>query len=481
MRYHRGLQGDETIPAIAIGTGAIRPGRRFGKYEILEHMATGGMAEIYLARASGIENFEKLCVIKRILPGTASDPEAIKMLLDEARSVATLHHSNIVQVFDIGQTDGEYFICMEYLDGRNVAALEAASAKRGERVTEENAIWIARGVCAGLNYAHQKTDDRGHPLGIVHRDVSPHNVIVTFDGEVKLLDFGLVKAEGRTTTSRSGTLKGKLAYMSPEQCRARPCDRRSDLFSLSIMLWELTTGQRLYTGECDYDFLCAILERDAPRPSTVIPDFPPELEAIIMRGLARDPDARWQTAEELQLALEEYARDRKLRVSPIALRRKMEELFADEIRARSSRHESVLGSGSIHSVRVGTAPSLPARIVGRMRRRLLLGLAAVIVLAALGITYAMTRASSASPSAAAVPPPPPTPSASTASSPSPSPLPTPSAPPPPVPPPSAPPPPVPTPSVATPTRPAAHAEKPRPVKPVASPPAPVDHDSLFPQ
>src|SRR5262249_10149660 len=160
-------------------------------------------AEIYLARATGIENFAKQCVIKRILPGTAADPESVRMLLDEARIVATLDHSNIVNVFDIGQADGEYFIAMEYLHGRNGAALEA----RAGRLSEDNALYITRAVCAGLHYAHEKTDPNGNPLGIVHRDVSPHNVIATFDGEVKLLDFGLVKAEGRTTTSRSGALK----------------------------------------------------------------------------------------------------------------------------------------------------------------------------------------------------------------------------------------------------------------------------------
>ncbi len=241
--------GLTTSPDHVLGRQAIRPGRRIGKYEILQHMANGGMAEIYLARATGIEQFQKLCVIKRILPAVAGDPNLVGMLLDEARIAATLHHSNIVQVFDIGEADGEYFIAMEYLHGRDVAAVARVLRQRGLRLAEDQALSIVLGICAGLHYAHERADDAGRPLGIVHRDVSPTNAIVTYDGGVKLVDFGLVKAEGRATESRSGSLKGKLAYMSPEQCRARPLDRRSDIYSLSIMLWELTTGQRLYTGE----------------------------------------------------------------------------------------------------------------------------------------------------------------------------------------------------------------------------------------
>jgi serine/threonine protein kinase len=357
------------------GTPGIQLGRKIGKYEILRHMASGGMAEIYLARATGIENFEKYVVLKRILPAIANDPEVIRMLLDEARVAATLHHSNIVQVFDIGQIDNEYFICMEYLNGKNVAALAAAMQRRGERLDDDNALSIIIGVCAGLQYAHDKVDDQGNPLGIVHRDVSPHNVVITQDGGVKLVDFGLAKVANRPSESSSGTLKGKLAYMSPEQCRARPCDRRSDVFSLSIMLWELTTGERLYTGSCDYDYLCAILETDARRPSSVIPDYPAALEAIVMKGLARDPDARWPTVEAMQLELEEYCRDRRLKVSPITLRRTIQEVFGEELRTSTTMGtvtpaDMSLGLGSIYGGRHLTEPAIsrPARSTSRRSR-----------------------------------------------------------------------------------------------------------------
>jgi len=318
--------GQESVP-----WGTIAPGRQIGKYQILQHMATGGMAEIYLARSLGIHKFQKLVVIKRILPGQAHDAALRNMLLDEARIAATLHHSNIVQVFDIGEASGEYFYCMEYLHGRDVASVVAATRRKGVLLAEDQALSIILGMCAGLHYAHDKTDDQDRPLGIVHRDISPTNVFVTFDGGVKLLDFGLVKAEGRATESRSGALKGKLAYMSPEQCRAKPCDRRSDLFAVGIMLWELTTGKRLFTGDCDFDFLTAILEQDIPRPSTVYPGYPDDLERITMKALERDPARRYATAEELQLDLEEYARDRKVRISPITLRQMMDHLFDEDL------------------------------------------------------------------------------------------------------------------------------------------------------
>ena len=305
-------------------------------------MATGGMAELYLARAKGIERFEKLVAIKHILPHQAGDAKYVSMLLDEARIAATLHHSNIVQVFDIGEIDGDYFYCMEYLHGSNVGALVDAAQRAGRRVSDDEAMSIILGVAAGLHYAHERTDDSGEPLGIVHRDISPTNIIVTYDGGVKLVDFGLVKATGRTTESRSGVLKGKLAYMSPEQCRGRPCDRRSDLFSLSILLWELTTGQRLFTGECDYDYLSAILEKDVPPPSSVLPGYPSALEQIVMRGLARDPADRYQTVEELQLELEEFCRESRSRVSPITLRNMMADLFREELAAwREARRAGV--------------------------------------------------------------------------------------------------------------------------------------------
>ncbi|HEX8952505.1 MAG TPA: serine/threonine-protein kinase, partial [Polyangia bacterium] len=303
--------------------------RRLGRYEILRPLARGGMAELFLARATGIQGFEKLVVVKRILPERARDTDYVEMFLEEARLAAGLHHSNIVQVYDIGEDEAAPFFAMEYLHGEDVHTLERAAAGRGERVPVEHALSIAIGVAAGLHYAHGKCDDDGRPLGIVHRDVSPHNVAVTFDGGVKLLDFGVAKTRKRASATRHGTLKGKLGYMSPEQCRGDELDRRSDVFAVAILLWELLAGRRLFGGRSDWGVMKSIVETDAPRLSLVWPDCPPELEAIVMRGLRRERNARPATAEELQLALEAFARHERLPVSNAGLGHYVRELFGD--------------------------------------------------------------------------------------------------------------------------------------------------------
>jgi serine/threonine protein kinase len=309
---------------------------RLGKYDILRRIAKGGMAEIFLARASGIEGFEKLVVVKRILPELAANREFVQMFLDEARIAATLHHSNIVQVYDIGEVDGAYFFSMEYLHGEDVRRIMRAAEGRDEKLPIEHALNIVIGICAGLHYAHERRGSDGQPLNIVHRDVSPHNVAVTYDGGVKVVDFGIAKAAHRLTETRHGTLKGKVQYMSPEQCEADPVDRRSDVFAIAIMLWELTTGERLYSGRSELAIMKQVTERDAPRPSVVAHGYPAELEKIVMKGLMRSANDRYQTAEELQLALEEFARERRLALSAVGLARYLRELFGAKVDAWSA-------------------------------------------------------------------------------------------------------------------------------------------------
>jgi tRNA A-37 threonylcarbamoyl transferase component Bud32 len=315
--------------------------RRLGRYEILRPLARGGMAELFLARATGIQRFEKLVVVKRILPEMARDTEYVEMFLEEARLAAGLHHSNIVQVYDIGEDEETPFFAMEYLQGEDVRTLFGVAQRRGERVPVEHALSIVIGVAAGLHHAHEQCDADGKPLGIVHRDVSPHNVAVTFDGGVKLLDFGVAKTttRRRASATRHGTLKGKLGYMSPEQCRGDELDRRSDVFAIAILLWELLTGRRLYGGRSDWGVMKSIVETDAPRPSLVWHDCPPELEAIVMRGLRREREARQATAEELQLALEAFARERRLAVSTAGLGHYVRELFAARVGAGAAEGE----------------------------------------------------------------------------------------------------------------------------------------------
>jgi serine/threonine protein kinase len=310
-----------------------------GRYEILRRIAKGGMAELYLARQKGIEGFEKLVVLKRILPELAGDAEFVGMFLDEARLAAGLHHSNVVQVYDIGSADDGYFFAMEYLHGEDLRFVMRSVESAGETVPLPHALSIGLGVCAGLHYAHERTGADGRPLGIVHRDVSPHNVFVTWDGGVKVLDFGIAKAARRLSETRTGALKGKIQYMSPEQCTADPLDRRSDVFAIGILLWELAVGRRLYSGKSDLAIMKLITEREAPNAGSVS-NCPRELSLVIAKALARRPQDRFQTAEALQLALEELARDARLALSPVGLSHWIKDRFGRDADAWAAAQKS---------------------------------------------------------------------------------------------------------------------------------------------
>ncbi len=310
-------------------TPSILP-RKLGRYEVLRRLAVGGMAEIYLARQTGIQDFEKHVVIKRILPGFASDVQFTSMFLDEARLAATLQHPNIAQVFDIGADADSYFFAMEYVDGRDVRRIMQRALANRERVPLPVAIAIGMGAAAGLHAAHENTGADRKPLHIVHRDVSPANILLTFDGHTKLIDFGIAKAERRQTETQAGVVKGKYSYMSPEQCRNGELDRRSDIFSLGITLWELTTTSRLFRSKNDYQVMRMILQENIPPPTERVPDYPPDLEAVIMRALERDVDLRYQTARELYEDLESVAYTHGLVASPYVLSGYMRRLFPEE-------------------------------------------------------------------------------------------------------------------------------------------------------
>jgi serine/threonine-protein kinase len=307
--------------------------RRFGKYTLLRRMATGGMAELYLALHRSVAGFEKLIVIKRILPSMNRDRSFIDMLLHEARVAATLSHPNIVQTIDVGQVDGTYFIALEHIHGEDLRSIVRQMRKRG--VVEfpvEHAIAIVLGICAGLSYAHERKDLDGTPLEIVHRDISPQNVLVGFAGDVKIVDFGVAKSGTQTgEQTRSGQLKGKVPYMSPEQARGESIDLRSDIFAVGVLLFELTTGRRLFKGANEFETLKLILEKDYPRPSWVIPDYPPALEAIVMKALEKSASTRYSSAREMQSDLEAFVRDQKLPVSSIALAEFMKGLFEEKL------------------------------------------------------------------------------------------------------------------------------------------------------
>lgn len=313
--------------------------RRFGKYTLLRKLATGGMAELFLALQKSVAGFEKLVVIKRILPAMNHDSAFIEMLLHEAKIAATLTHANIVQTFDVGQAEGTYYIAMEHVHGEDLRGIVRQMNKKG--VVEfplEHAIEIMLGVTSGLAYAHEKRDLDGSPLNIVHRDISPQNIVVTFSGDVKIVDFGIAKSDTKMgMETQSGKLKGKVPYMSPEQARGEVIDARSDIFAVGVILFELTTGRRLFKGQSEFETLKLICEREYPRPSSVRPSYPRELEAIVMGALAKDRTARFQTARHLQSALEDFVRRDRIPVSNVALTQYMQSLFEEKLQAQKQQ------------------------------------------------------------------------------------------------------------------------------------------------
>jgi serine/threonine protein kinase len=272
---------------------------KFGKYLLLERIAVGGMAEVFVAKAFGVEGFERLLAIKKILPTMGEDAEFISMFVDEARIAVQLSHANIVQVLELGKHDESLYIAMEYISGRDVRQLLERFRKRQQPVPIPQAALIVAEVCEALDYAHRKRDARGQALGIVHRDVSPQNVLVSFEGEVKLIDFGIAKAESRLQKTQAGILKGKFGYMSPEQVKGHAVDGRSDVFAAGILLWELVCGEKLFTGDSDFAILEKVRNGLVPAPRSARRTCPETLEKVILKALSTDPRERYQTASVL--------------------------------------------------------------------------------------------------------------------------------------------------------------------------------------
>ncbi|MBP9206657.1 MAG: protein kinase [Kofleriaceae bacterium] len=302
-------------------------GNASSRYELLARLAQGGMAEIFLARANGMAGFERFVVLKRIRPEHGEDPRWVGMFLDEARLAAQLTHPNIAQVFDLGAIGDSYFYTMEYVHGVDVLDLQRRCGALGQPVPLHIVLAIALGALSGLSYAHDRRSADGQALGIVHRDVSPANLMVTFEGIVKLLDFGVAKARSRTTNTEVGTIVGKVAYLSPEQVLRPQVDRRSDLFSLGIVLYELLTQVRPFKRASDYETLGAIVKFDPPSPRTVNPSVSAALDRVVMKALAKDPSDRYGSAQDMIDALEAIADDERLQLAPRELKRFMRDLF----------------------------------------------------------------------------------------------------------------------------------------------------------
>ncbi|MEN9800586.1 MAG: hypothetical protein RL653_4283 [Pseudomonadota bacterium] len=328
----------------------------FGDYQLIKRLATGGMAQIYLARKQGPEGFSKFNVVKRILPHLSENEEFVKMFLDEARIAARLDHPNIVQIFDFGAADDTYFIAMEYIQGEDVRRVWKATEAAGKSIPVPLVCRIISDASAGLDFAHGYTDPSGLALNIVHRDVSPQNILVTFEGGVKVVDFGIAKAADQATVTRSGVLKGKYSYMSPEQAAGKRVDRRTDIFALGVVMYELLTGDRLFKRTNDILTLNAVSECDVRPPSSLVPSLPRDLDAIVMKALAKEPEDRYQEAGQLRLALEEWLTDNRQPGSNAHLAGYMKELFADRIAA-----ERESGPAMMEELRSSEEYAPPAR------------------------------------------------------------------------------------------------------------------------
>lgn len=304
----------------------------FGPYQLIRKIAQGGMAEVFLATRQGeIGGFSKQVAIKRIYEHLAEDPELITMFFDEGRIAARLTHSNIAQIYDLGQIDGCFYLAMEFVSGCDLRSLCERGLKAGNFIPLPMAARVIASAASGLHYAHSRPDDRGRPLNIVHRDVSPQNILISMDGEIKMCDFGIAKAEARMTQTQTGQFKGKFAYMSPEQVLGEGgvIDRRSDIFSLGIVLYEITVCTRLFRGKNDYDTIRMVAEADVTPPTQVRQGFPPDLERIILKALSRRPEHRYQTAEQMQIDLDEWLLEHRAKTSPVHISRYMNQIFPE--------------------------------------------------------------------------------------------------------------------------------------------------------
>jgi len=311
----------------------------FGKYLLLERINVGGMAEVFKAKAFGVEGFERLVAVKRILPSIAEDTEFITMFIDEAKIAVQLTHANIAQIFDLGKVGDSFFIALEYVHGKDLRAIFDRARKRGEPLPVPMACYVVMKLCEGLDYAHNKKDAAGRELNLVHRDVSPQNILLSYDGETKIIDFGIAKAAGKAGKTQAGILKGKFGYMSPEQVRGLPLDRRSDIFAVGIVLYELLTGERLFVGESDFSTLEKVRNVEIMPPSTYNRRIPEELEQIVLKALSKDVDDRYQTAMDLHDDLQSFMYTSGNFFARKDLSAYMRKGFSDEIAKETVRDE----------------------------------------------------------------------------------------------------------------------------------------------
>jgi len=290
---------DGEVPALPLTNLRV-----VGRYAIFDEIASGGMASVHIGRLLGPVGFSRTVAIKRLHPQFARDPEFLTMFLDEARLAARIRHPNVVPTLDVVTSGGEIFLVMEYFLGESLAKLLHLCKLNDERAPPEIACAIVATALHGLHAAHEANDERGEPLGIVHRDVSPQNILVGADGIARVLDFGIAKAAGRAQVTREGQLRGKMAYISPEQFHGARADRKADIYSASVVLWEALTGERLFLGESEARTVSRVLSDDVSPPSKLVPELPVALDEVVMRGLSRDPAKRPETARDMARDIE---------------------------------------------------------------------------------------------------------------------------------------------------------------------------------
>jgi serine/threonine protein kinase len=315
------------------------------RYKVLEKVAAGGMAEVYRAESAGLEGFKKIVAIKRVLPHLSEKKQFIGMFLDEARVSAHLSHSNCVQVFDIGVGDNTYFIVMEYVDGSDLKGVIEHRRKHNLPFPVEEACLICVRICEGLAYAHELVDSKGESLHIVHRDMSPPNVLITRHGEVKIVDFGLAKANSQLERSEPGIIKGKFSYLSPEAAKGLPVDGRTDIFAVGIILWELLAGRRLFMGESDLETVRMVQSARVPSLREINRNVSPELERVLMKSLTEDPAERYQRARDFGTALNQLLFKMGRSVSSFDIAELVDPIRRErEQKRRASKRQSIIGT-----------------------------------------------------------------------------------------------------------------------------------------
>jgi tetratricopeptide (TPR) repeat protein len=363
---------DEAQSSVGPDEGA---GERFGEYVLLDKIAQGGMAELFLAKRRGVEGFEKVVAIKRILPELSWNRDFVAMFINEAKIAARLSHPNIVQIFDFGKIDNYYFIAMEYVHGENLRELLNRAAKRGVALSPELAASIAARACAGLDHAHRKTDETGKPLGIIHRDVSPQNVLVSYEGDVKVVDFGIAKAVAESPEATRGVLKGKLSYLSPEQVNGSSVDARGDVFAMGLVFYELLVGKKLFDKQDPAEILDGIVHVDSNQVARSVPNLDRKLREVLRQALHVDSQQRFVSAGAMQMALEEYLRERGDPGGTMQLANLMRLLFDEKIGERTEQilRAQLIGKRARTTVRSGSPLRLVAAVGGG-----LLGVVALI-------------------------------------------------------------------------------------------------------